>query len=89
MTCVACWEVISLKKKNHVSSGDKHKNAKEKLARKEARQRNIVESLHAYDKRVEPAGVNISIEQQVYRVKVVEWFLKAGIPLDKLRSRSA
>ena len=87
--CVACREVISLKKstvKNHISLGDKHKNAKEKLARKEARERNIVESLHAYDKRVGPAGVNVSMEQRVYRVKVVEQFLKAGIPLVKVDS---
>ena len=42
--CVACREVLSLKKstvKNHISSGDKHKSAKEKLARKEAREREV------------------------------------------------
>ena len=46
--CVACREVIALKKstiKKHISSGDKHRSAKQKLASKEARERNIVQSL--------------------------------------------
>ena len=87
--CVACRDVLSLKKstvKNHISSGDKHKSAKEKLARKEARERDIIQSLQAYDKNVEPAGANVSMEQRVYRVKVVEQFLRAGIPLAKVDS---
>ena len=86
--CVACREVLSLKKstvKNHIT-GDKHKNAKEKLSKKTARERDIVESLRAYDKSVEPAGTSVSMEQRVHRMKVVEEFLKAGIPLMKVDS---
>ena len=85
--CCACREELALKKstvKSHISSGDKHKLAKEKLARKEARECDIVQSLQAFDKEVEPAGSNISMEQRVYHVKVVEHFLRAGIPLAKV-----
>ena len=58
----------------------------ERLAKKEARERDIVQSLQAYDKEVEPAGSNVSMEQRVYRVKVVEQFLRAGIALVKVDS---
>ena len=87
--CTACSEELALKKstvKNHIGSGDKHRKAKERLAQKEARERDIVQSLQAYDKEVEPAGTNVSMEQRVYRVKVVEQFLRAGIALVKVDS---
>ena len=82
--CIACREELALKKSTVKNSGDKHKKAKERLTRKEARKCDIVQSLQAYDKEVEPAGTNVSMEQRVYRVKVVEQFLRAGIPLAKL-----
>lgn len=77
---------LALKKstvKNHISSGDKHRQAKDKLARKEARERDIAHSLQAFDREIEPAGSNVSVEQRGYRVKAVEHFLRAGIPLAK------
>ena len=51
--CTACREELALKKstvKNHINSGDKYRKAKERLAKKEARERDIVQSLQAYDK---------------------------------------
>ena len=87
--CIACREELALKKstvKNH--RWQKHKKTKERLTRKEARERDIVQSLQAYDKEVEPAGTNVSMEQRVYRVKVVEQFLRAGIPFAKVDSSS-
>ena len=89
--CTACREELALKKgtiKNHIQSGDKHKKAKEKLLHKEARERDISESLKSYDKEVKPSGTRIPMEERVFRVRVVEQFLQAGIPLakiDKLR----
>ena len=82
--CTDCREELTVK--NHISSGDKHRKAKERLAKKEARERDIVQSLQAYDKEVEPASTNVSMEQRVYRVKVVEQFLRAGIALVKVDS---
>ena len=87
--CTACREELALKKstvKNHMSSGDKHRKAKERLAKKEARERDIVQSLQAYDKKVEPVGTNVSMGQRVYRVKVVEQLLRAEIALVKVDS---
>ena len=85
--CDACREELALKKstiKNHIESGDKHKRAKEKLSRKEARERDIAESLRSYDKEVQPAGTQVSMEERVFRLRVVEEFLRAGIPLAKI-----
>lgn len=83
----ACREELSLKKstiKNHIHSGEKHKNAKANLAKKEARERDIAQYLSVYDKQEQPAGTSVTMEERVYRVKVVENFLKAGIPLTKV-----
>ena len=85
--CAACREELSLKKstvKNHISSGNKHSDAKARLARKEARERDIAQSLVAHDKEEQPAGTSVSMAERVYRVKVVENFLRAGIPLSKI-----
>ena len=85
--CVACREELSLKKstvKTHIYSGNKHKDAKDRLAKKEARERDIADSLVIYDKAEQPAGTSVSMSERVYRVKVVENFLKAGIPLAKV-----
>lgn len=85
--CVACREELSLKKstvKTHIYSGNKHKDAKDRLAKKEARERDIADSLVIYDKTEQPAGTSVSMSERVYRVKVVENFLKAGIPLAKV-----
>ena len=77
---------MSLKRcviKNHVQSV-KHENSKKRLEKKEARERDIAESLTKYNTEVHPRGETLPQEQQVYRVKVVSAFLKAGIPLNKI-----
>lgn len=53
----------------------KHKRGKEMLLLKEARERDIAESLHAYDKTNHPAGETFPMEQCVYRLKVLNTFL--------------
>ena len=58
--------------KNHISSGNKHRDAKARLARKEARERDIAQSLVAHNKEEQPAGTSVSMAERVYRVKVVE-----------------
>ena len=37
-----------------------------------------------YDREVQPAGTSVAMEVRVYRAKVVEHFLQAGIPLAKI-----
>ena len=86
--CNACREELSLRKNfvsNHVAS-TKHKRGKERLLLKEARERDIAESLHAYDKTNHPAGETLPMEQRVYRLKVLKTFLRAAVPLTKLNA---
>lgn len=66
--CVACREEISLKKsmvRNYIYCGNKHKDAKDKLAKKEARE-HITNSLVAVDKSEQPAGTSVSVAERVY-----------------------
>ena len=42
--------------------------------------------LQTYDREVQSAGRQVSMEERVYRAEVVEQFLKAGIPLRKIDS---
>lgn len=76
LSSVVCREVVSLNKscvKNHIGSGDMHKDAKKrKLARKEVCECDIVERHYVCNKLVEPAGANVSMEQRVNQVKAVK-----------------
>ena len=84
--CSACREQLSLKRsilKNHVCSM-KHRNSKERLSRKEAREGDIASSLRKYNEQVHQHGETLPEQQQVYRVRVVSTFLKAGVPLNKI-----
>ena len=56
------------------------------MKHKEARERDIAESLRKYNQDVHPRGETLPEEQQIYRVKVVSTFLKAGVPLSKMDS---
>lgn len=58
--------------------------AKEKIASREKRERDIAESLKQYDAVVHPVGETLPEETRVYRVKVITTMLKAGIPLSKI-----
>ena len=82
--CTACREELALKNstiKNHIACGDKHQIAKKKILKGKARERDIAESLN---KETQPLGTHVSMDERVYRARVVENFLQAGIPLGKI-----
>ena len=84
--CNACQETLSVKKSvliQHVKSV-KHISGKERLASKQARERNIADMLRKYDKDEHHIGETLSEEVRIYRIKVVTSFLKAGVPLSKI-----
>ena len=84
--CNASREEIGLKKtiiENHVKSS-KHASGKERLEKKEARERDIAKSLEEYDNQFHPKGQSLSVAHRVYRGKVVRSFMKAGVPLNKI-----
>ena len=85
--CSACREEIAPKKStiaNHISSGEKHKKAKEALEKRQAREHNIAKLLKVYDQEVHPKGsTSVSMDARVY---IVEQFLKSGIPMSKIDS---
>lgn len=86
--CSACHEQLSLKRsiiKNHVQSL-KHQKIKQRLLSKEKREQDIAKSLRQYNDENHPRGETLPESQQVYRVKVVMAFLKAGMPLSKIES---
>ena len=62
----------------------KHIKGKMKLADKVKREKDRVDSLHAYHLEVHPKGETLPDEQRVHRMKVLTAFLRAGIPLNKL-----
>ena len=79
-------EELSLKKSSvqkHITSM-KHAAGKEKVARREKREMDIVEALKQYDSDVHPSGENLPEATRVYRVKVLCTFLNAGIPINKI-----
>lgn len=50
------------------------------------RQGDIVDVLRKYDEEVHPRGETLPEKQQVYCVREVTAFLKAGVPLNKVES---
>ena len=85
--CSACREEVSLKRsiiKSHIKSA-KHQRGQTAVARKQAREKDIVEALKDYDKQLHPAGETLPDPQRVFRVKVVMSFLRAGAALSKLQ----
>ena len=84
--CKACREELSLKSssvKSHVRS-TKHQERQSKRHSMELQERDIATALATYSKEVHNRGETLPIDMQVYRVKVVSTFLRAGIPLSKL-----
>ena len=51
---------------------------------KEACKRDIAETLKPHNTATHPEGETLQMDQQVYRIKVVSAFLKAGVPLNKV-----
>ena len=89
LLCTTCREELALKKstiKTHIDSGTKHQTSKRKLEAKKDKERDLMDLLQTYDREVQPGGRQVSMEEGVYRAKVVEQFLKAGIPLRKIDS---
>ena len=81
--CSACREEVSLKSSviaNHIKSA-KHEAGKERLKQKEAREADIASALRAHNEAVHLKG---ETQQQIFRVKVVSCFLRAGVPLSKV-----
>ena len=65
--CAACREELSLRKgviSSHVSSA-KHKNGKERLKLKEAKERDIAKALEMNDNKCHPVGETLPEEQRV------------------------
>lgn len=84
--CKACREELSLKSSsltNHLKS-QKHKDGKRRLQKKEASERDIAKELTVYNDDNRMVGETLTESTQVFRVKVVSTFLRAGIPLNKL-----
>ena len=84
--CKAYREELSLKSSslsNHLKS-QKHKDGKRRLQKKEAGERDIAKQLAVYNEENRTVGETLTESTQVFRVKVVSTFLRAGIPLNKL-----
>ena len=80
-----CREELGLKSSvvsNHVKSS-KHKLGKERLARKEAAERDIATAFQTANQELHPRGETLP-EERIYRVKVVRVFLRTATPLNKL-----
>ena len=84
--CRACRENVAVKRsfvQNHIKS-KKHEESKERLEKKESRERDIAEALRAHDAETHRKGETLAEKHNVYRAKVVIAFMKSGIPLSKL-----
>ena len=53
---------------------------------KEAREKNIADMLVQHNEETHLRGETLPQQQQVYRIKMVTAFLKAGVPLSKIES---
>ena len=84
--CKACREELSLKSSslsNHLKS-QKNKDGKKRLENKEASERDIAKELAVYSKKTHIVGETIAESTQVFRVKILSTFLRAGVPLEYL-----
>ncbi|XP_032223317.1 uncharacterized protein LOC116604706 [Nematostella vectensis] len=80
--CAACKEVVSVKMsimKVHVKELNK-----EKLKKLGKREEDIVQALHKYDQAHHPKGQTLSTSTRVFRIKVVQAFLKSGTSLNRV-----
>lgn len=84
--CYGCREELNLKSttvSNHIKS-KKHQQGKVKLQTKEKREREIADALAKYNQQHHGCGETLPHSVQVYRIKVVSTFLRAGVPLSKI-----
>ena len=68
---------------NHVRS-NKHKRGKDRLARKDATDRDIATTFTRTQQKEHHRGETLPEEQRVYKVRVVRAFLRTVTPLNKL-----
>ena len=83
-----CQGEISLKKsiiKHHIAS-TKHVPGKERIAKKEKRERDIAKAFqkYMYNEESHPSAETLPESVWVYRVRVLSTFLKAGVPISKV-----
>ena len=86
--CEACRTTVSSKTsclKRHGQS-KRHIEGKKQRAKGAEHQQSIVRSMAEYDRAVNPwpTGATLPENEHVFRVEVVETFLKAGVPLAKI-----
>ncbi len=84
--CCACREELGLKLsviQLHIKS-NKHRVGKDRLQSNEAREHDIATSFARYSQQEHTSGETLPRDVQVYHIKVVRTFLKAGIPLNKI-----
>ena len=83
--CNACRQEMSLKMssmRNHIRS-TKHEESCRRLKSKEAREKSIADALAVHNEESHLKGETLPPNQQVYRVRVLTCFLRAGVPLRK------
>ena len=85
--CQSCREELSLKKQNiavHESS-KKDKANKEKMEKTTKKERHITDAIAKYDEAHHHKGETLPISSRVFRVKIVQAFLKSGTPLNRMK----
>lgn len=84
--CKCCRQILSVKKStvdDHISC-KKHIDSKHQFHNKEARERDIAEALEEHNDSTHLKGETLPEEVNVYRVKVVQTFLRAGVLFNKI-----
>ena len=84
--CRACREILSLKRstiESHVKSA-KHVESKKAVEQRQVREKDIAEALQRHTEVTHQKGETLPEEQRIHRVKVVQTFLRAGVPIAKL-----
>ena len=81
--CMGCREEICVKKSSieNLLRSLKHRKGKERLKQKEL---SIAKSLEKYNNQIHSKGETLPPLQQVFRVRVMQTFLRAGVPLNKI-----
>ena len=69
--------------KHHIGSV-KHKQSKEREAKRKVSDKTLAANLQVYERETNPRGETLSESHKLYRTKVVIAFLKSGIPLQKI-----
>jgi len=67
----------------HVKSF-KHQRGKERLQLTAKREQDLARSLKEYDAKHHPSGETLPESTRLYRIKVLETFLNAGVTLQKI-----